>query len=72
MPRGWRCCATRSALPTPGARLAFSATAYCKGITTTPGVPVQSGIAAADPALLPVGSVIELDSLPPDTTASTR
>jgi 3D (Asp-Asp-Asp) domain-containing protein len=51
-----------SALPTPGARLAFTATAYCKGITTTAGVPVQSGIAASDPALLPVGSVIELDS----------
>lgn len=51
-----------SALPAPGARLAFSATAYCKGITTTAGVPVQSGIAASDPELLPVGSVIELDS----------
>lgn len=53
-----------TALPMPGARLAFSATAYCKGITTTAGVAVQSGIAAADPELLPVGSVIELDSLP--------
>jgi 3D (Asp-Asp-Asp) domain-containing protein len=51
-----------SALPTPGARVGFTATAYCKGITTTAGVPVQSGIAASDPALLPVGSVIELDS----------
>ena len=50
------------AVPTPGARLTFTATAYCKGITTTAGVPVQSGIAASDPALLPVGSVIELDS----------
>jgi 3D (Asp-Asp-Asp) domain-containing protein len=49
-----------SALPAPGARLAFTATAYCKGITTTAGVPVQSGIAASDPGLLPVGSVIEL------------
>ncbi len=48
----------------PGSRLAFSATAYCKGIVTASGVPVQSGVAAADPELLPVGSVIEIDSLP--------
>lgn len=52
-----------SALPQPGARLAFTATAYCKGIATTSGVPVQSGIVASDPALLPVGSVVQLDSL---------
>ncbi len=52
-----------TALPSPGARLAFSATAYCKGETTTSGVAVRSGVAAADPALLPVGSVIEIDSL---------
>jgi 3D (Asp-Asp-Asp) domain-containing protein len=51
-------------LPTPGARLPFSATAYCKGITTSSGTPVQSGVAAADPELLPVGSVVQLDSLP--------
>src|SRR5438046_1492363 len=48
------------ALPSPGARLAFSATAYCKGLTTTAGVAVQTGIAAADPELLPVGSVVEV------------
>jgi 3D (Asp-Asp-Asp) domain-containing protein len=53
-----------TALPTPGARLAFSATAYCKGIQTTSGVAVQTGIAAGDPELLPVGSVVELDGLP--------
>jgi 3D (Asp-Asp-Asp) domain-containing protein len=53
-----------SALPRPGSRLAFSVTAYCKGIVTASGVPVQSGVAAADPELLPVGSVIEIDSLP--------
>jgi len=52
-----------SALPLPGERLAFSATAYCKGIVTTSGVAVQSGVAAADPELLPVGSVVEIDSL---------
>jgi len=53
-----------TALPAPGARLSFSATAYCKGLDTASGVVVQSGIVAADPELLPVGSVIEVDSLP--------
>ena len=52
------------ALPMPGARLAFSATAYCKGLVTTAGVAAQSGIVASDPELLPVGSVIEIGSLP--------
>ena len=53
-----------TALPTPGARLAFSATAYCKGETTTSGAGAHSGIAAADPDLLPVGSVVQIESLP--------
>ncbi len=53
-----------AALPIPGSRLAFSATAYCKGLVTASGVAVQSGVAAADPELLPVGSVIEIGSLP--------
>ncbi len=53
-----------SALPAPGARLAFSASAYCKGIVTSSGVAVQSGVAASDPELLPVGSVVQIDSLP--------
>jgi 3D (Asp-Asp-Asp) domain-containing protein len=53
-----------TAPPSPGARLAFKATAYCKGITTSSGTPVQSGVAAADPAVLPVGSVVQLDSVP--------
>jgi 3D (Asp-Asp-Asp) domain-containing protein len=51
-----------TAQPAPGARLAFSATAYCKGVTTASGVAVQNGVAAADPDLLPVGSVIEVDT----------
>jgi 3D (Asp-Asp-Asp) domain-containing protein len=51
-----------TALPAPGARLAFSATAYCKGVTTASGVAAQSGVAAADAELLPVGSVIEIDT----------
>ena len=53
-----------TALPMPGSRLAFSASAYCKGLVTASGVAVQSGVAAADPELLPVGSVVEIDSLP--------
>ena len=48
--------------PAAGAHLSFSATAYCKGTTTASGVNVRSGIAAADPALLPVGSVIQVDA----------
>src|SRR5262245_38939462 len=54
-----------AAPPLPGSRLAFSTTAYCKGLVTAAGVAVQSGVVAADPELLPVGSVIELGSLPP-------
>ena len=42
--------------------LAFKATAYCKGQTTASGVGVRSGVAAADPTLLPVGSVIRIDT----------
>ena len=48
--------------PSPGSRLLFRATAYCKGTTTASGVNVRSGIAAADPDLLPVGSVIQVDA----------
>jgi 3D (Asp-Asp-Asp) domain-containing protein len=51
-----------TARPAPGARLRFSATAYCKGTTTASGVPPQSGIAASDPSLLPVGSVVQIAS----------
>jgi 3D (Asp-Asp-Asp) domain-containing protein len=46
--------------PVTGARLQFQATAYCKGRTTASGVVVRSGVAAADPALLPVGTVLNV------------
>ena len=46
--------------PRAGSRLAFSATAYCKGTTTASGVGVRTGIAAADAMILPVGSVINV------------
>src|SRR5436189_5426240 len=54
-----------TALPAPGVRLAFSATAYCKGVTTASGVAAQSGVAASDPDLLPTGSVVEVDANDP-------
>jgi 3D (Asp-Asp-Asp) domain-containing protein len=50
-------------LPAPANHLAFTATAYCKGTTTASGVNVRTGIAAADPDLLPVGSVIQVYKL---------
>jgi 3D (Asp-Asp-Asp) domain-containing protein len=51
------------ATPAPGTKLKFTATAYCKGLTTASGVQVRTGIAAADPELLPVGSVVQIDAL---------
>jgi 3D (Asp-Asp-Asp) domain-containing protein len=53
----------QTAAPAPGLKLRFTATAYCKGTTTASGVNVRNGIAAADPQLLPVGSVIRVDRL---------
>jgi 3D (Asp-Asp-Asp) domain-containing protein len=52
-----------TAVPATGSRLRFTATAYCKGTTTASGANVRTGIAAADPDLLPVGSVIQVDKL---------
>ena len=46
--------------PGPGTRLRFLATAYCKGDVTASGLPPRTGIAAADPDILPVGSVIHV------------
>jgi 3D (Asp-Asp-Asp) domain-containing protein len=46
--------------PLPGRRLNFAATAYCKGQTTASGVAARTGVAAADPQLLPVGSVVNV------------
>jgi 3D (Asp-Asp-Asp) domain-containing protein len=51
--------------PGPGARLRFEASAYCKGDVTASGLPPRSGIAAADPAVLPAGSVIQVGKLGP-------
>jgi 3D (Asp-Asp-Asp) domain-containing protein len=56
---------TNPTAPAAGAQLRFSATAYCKGTTTASGVGVRTGIAAADPTILPVGSVVNVTT---DTT----
>ncbi len=41
---------------------AYVVTAYCQQGTTKAGVRVTRGIAAADPAHLPIGSVIRVDA----------
>lgn len=48
-----------------GTQLQFQATAYCKGETTASGARVRTGIAAADPLLLPVGTVVRVDARNP-------
>ena len=53
--------AEATGLPQAGSQLAFTATAYCKGETTASGVVVRTGVAASDPALLPVGTVVRVD-----------
>jgi 3D (Asp-Asp-Asp) domain-containing protein len=50
----------QSGPPRPGSQLPFAATAYCKGTTTASGVVARTGVAAADPTLLPVGSVVNV------------
>lgn len=47
--------------PGPGTRLRFAASAYCTGDVTASGLAPRTGIAAADPDLLPTGSVIQLE-----------
>ena len=44
-------------------RAAFSATAYCRGTTTASGIKVRAGIAASDPKVLPLGSVVQVDDV---------
>ena len=47
---------------TTGIRHVFTGTAYCKGTTTASGVNVRTGIAASDPGILPVGSVVNIST----------
>jgi 3D (Asp-Asp-Asp) domain-containing protein len=51
--------------PPPGLRVTFGASAYCKGLVTKAGVAAQTGV-AADPSLLPLGSVVQIDA--PETS----
>jgi 3D (Asp-Asp-Asp) domain-containing protein len=51
--------------PGPGARLRFDASAYCTGEVTASGLPPRSGIAAADPDVLPTGSIVQIGKLGP-------
>jgi 3D (Asp-Asp-Asp) domain-containing protein len=48
--------------PRLGTPIRFDATAYCKGETTAAGVAVRTGMAAADPTLLPLGSVLYVET----------
>jgi 3D (Asp-Asp-Asp) domain-containing protein len=51
--------------PEPGTRLRFEASAYCSGETTASGLSPRSGIAAADPNVLPAGSIIQISKASP-------
>lgn len=48
--------------PRLGTAIRFQATAYCKGETTAAGIAVRHGMAAADPTLLPLGSVVRVET----------
>ena len=54
----------RMTVGTPGSKVDFTATAYCKGETTASGHAVKAGIAAADPSVLPLGSIVRVDGAP--------
>jgi 3D (Asp-Asp-Asp) domain-containing protein len=51
--------------PGPGTRLRFVASAYCTGEVTASGLPPRTGIAAADPDVLPTGSIIQIARVGP-------
>ncbi|HMF92719.1 MAG TPA: 3D domain-containing protein [Vicinamibacterales bacterium] len=61
-------CAKRVQQPTPtppAGPLRFSATAYCTGSVTAAGTRVSEGIVAADPAILPIGTIIRIAGAAP-------
>ena len=51
--------------PRPGAAVEVSATAYCDIGKTKSGTNARRGIVAADPRVLPVGSVVRVEGLAP-------
>ena len=46
-----------------GKPVTFTATAYCSGSRTASGTRVAEGILAADPAIVPIGSVVQVKGL---------
>ena len=61
-------CAKRVQPPTPNppaAPVRFTATAYCTGRVTAAGTSVSEGIVAADPAILPIGTIIRITGAAP-------
>jgi len=52
--------ATTAGRPQSPPAIDFIATAYCHGTTTASGARARPGIVAADPAVLPLGTVIRL------------
>jgi 3D (Asp-Asp-Asp) domain-containing protein len=53
-------CSIAAANPQPVSRLSATATAYCDRGITKDGTPVHEGIVAADPRVLPLGSVVHV------------
>jgi 3D (Asp-Asp-Asp) domain-containing protein len=53
--------AQQKAATKPGSSLTFTATAYCQAGKTQSGTTARTGIVAADPHVLPVGSVVRVD-----------
>ena len=51
--------------PKTGVTANFDATAYCKGDQTAAGISVQAGMVAADPKVLPLGSIVQIDRVAP-------
>lgn len=50
--------------PSRGVRsLRMTATAYCMGTTTATGLPVQRGVVAVDPSVIPYHTRIEIDGM---------
>jgi 3D (Asp-Asp-Asp) domain-containing protein len=47
--------------PPPRRFATFVATAYCQRGITAAGTPVREGVAAADPRVLPLGTVIRIE-----------
>ena len=56
------CAATPEPRPSGPSALAARATAYCQGGITKSGEETRRGVIAADPQILPLGSVVHIDA----------